>query len=134
MFEREQQFVIKIGEWCNTYGKISATQIRKECLKENLVFDEMLKLISSIKCFKIIPPINSLFRIKVGYKNCWRQTIEKYFEEEIRKAQRSQKEDINLDLDIAEKKRNKWLSIIAIFISIISLLVAIVGICLTVKK
>lgn len=64
---------------------------------------------------------------RVVYEN---DSVKQFFEEEIEKSERSKKKDIETDLNIKEKDRNKFLSWGAFIISIISISISVYAILL----
>ena len=131
MLEKEKDLILEIGEQSSNPHGMPFTEIRKKCQERELVFDDIMSILQTIKCFEIIPSTNSQYRIKVGYKNSWRSVITEYFDKINHKESIIKKRELNLELSNAEMKRNKWISILALCISAASLFVAIISFCRT---
>ena len=129
MLEKEKDLILEIGEQSSNPHGMPFTEIKKKCQERELVFDDIMSMLRAIKCFEIVPPTNSQYRIKVGYKNSWQKVIIEYFDKINHDESIIQRQELNLELSNAEMKRNKWISLLALCISAASLLVAIISLC-----
>lgn len=133
MFEKERALILTFGTHCSHNNGIPLTTIKKECKENGLILDEILVHMGKIPCFKLQSPTDSKFLIKGSYKDFWEQTINKYFDDLIHQTVILQKQEIKIDLSIAEMRRNKWLSISAICVSILSLFLGIINLIMNLK-